>query len=99
MEALIGILFVVIVIVWVNRRVAEQRKAEQREIQEERKRAEEELRKKILMHAQAIVEPHAATLYRKKLQKTKYDDYGNTFDTDWVKKKNISTIPLQSCNS
>jgi restriction system protein len=43
---------------------------------------------KVLGAATALVRNHAATLYRKKLQKTKHDDYGNTSDTEWRKEMN-----------
>ena len=56
-----------------------------------------EKRQAVLEKAWEIISLHSATLYRKKLQKTKHDNYGNTSDAGWTKEKkyfyNAVTLP------
>lgn len=54
---------------------------------EKEKLRQEVKRKEVLETVTSIVNSHAATLYRKKLQKVRYDDYGNTFDKEWQNEK------------
>ena len=54
---------------------------------EKEKLRQEAKRKEVLETAVSIVNSHAATLCRKKLQKVRYDDYGNTFDKEWQNEK------------
>jgi restriction system protein len=54
---------------------------------EKEKLRQEAKRKEVLKTVVSIVNSHAATLYRKKLQKVKHDDYGNTFDKEWQAEK------------
>ncbi len=58
----------------------------QQEVEKEKLRQEAK-REEVLETVVSIVNSHAATLYRKKLQKVKYDDYGNAFDAEWQNEK------------
>jgi restriction system protein len=74
-----------------NREAEEQRRlradeAEQQAVEKEKLRQEVK-RREVLETVTSIVDNHASTLSRKKLQKVKYDDYGNTFDKEWQDEK------------
>jgi restriction system protein len=74
-----------------NREAEEQRRlradeAEQQAVEKEKLRQEVK-RREVLKTVTSIVNSHASTLSRKKLQKVKYDDYGNTFDKEWQNEK------------
>jgi restriction system protein len=74
-----------------NREAEEQRRlradeAEQQAVEKEKLRQEVK-RREVLKTVTSIINSHASTLSRKKLQKVKYDDYGNTFDKEWQNEK------------
>jgi restriction system protein len=73
---LLGLLLIVAIVIFIaaRRREAARRLKQHKELE-------------VLTSTRAIVESHAATLYRKRLQKIKHDDYGNMFDADWQKEK------------
>ena len=82
------ILLIIFAVVWFGWLIITRRANAERALELERVQKQEETRQAVREKAWEIICSHAATLYRKKLQKTKHDDYGNTFDTDWVKEKN-----------
>ncbi len=59
----------------------------QLEAEEAKKSRREARRREVLETVTSIVNSHASTLYRKKLQKVRHDDYGNTFDKEWQDEK------------
>lgn len=84
-----------------RRRIAainEQQRFQHEELKKAREAKEREIKEQeIAGKAKAIIKAHAAILYRKKQQKIRRDDYGNTFDSDWRKEKdyffNAVTMP------
>lgn len=65
-----------------DRRLEKRQKEEGKRELEQQKVLREARQKEVLRSAWAVINTHAPTLYRKKLQKTKHDDYGNNLDSE-----------------
>jgi restriction system protein len=71
-----------------DRRLDKRKEEEGKRELERLKVFREAKQREVLGSARAIIDTHAPTLYRKKLQKVRHDDYGNKFDSEWVSEKN-----------